>query len=72
MRLPSLKPTEVLRAFKRAGFSESRMHGSHLVLKNPLHRMIVLPMHNADIRKGLLFSLIKDAGMTQEEFIRLL
>ncbi len=29
------------------------------------------PMHSGDIKRGLLMGIIKQAGMTQEEFIQI-
>ena len=73
-RLPSVKPKDVLRAFERAGFLVHHSSGSHHILKhreNPRLR-IVVPLHNMDIKRGLLHALIKDAGLTVERFLEYL
>ena len=73
MRLPALKPAEVVRTLKRAGFEAGRQVGSHLSLINREQRRIVtVPMHHKDLKRGLLFGIIKDAGFTKEEFLALL
>jgi len=73
MKLPALKPHIVVRALKKIGFREARQTGSHLILVNiATKRIIPIPIHNKDIKRGLLFSIIKQAGLTTEEFIRLL
>ncbi len=72
MRLPMLKPKEVVRILKHAGFEELRQSGSHLILAHRETRTIIpVPMHSGDIKRGLLMGIIKQAGMTQEEFLRL-
>jgi predicted RNA binding protein YcfA (HicA-like mRNA interferase family) len=34
--------------------------------------MVVVPMHAKDLKRGLLFGIIKAAGMSQEEFMEYL
>jgi len=60
---------ELLRFLLRNGYIESRQTGSHLILKHPERRTIVLPMHRGkDLPKGLFLKILKDAGFTIEEF----
>jgi predicted RNA binding protein YcfA (HicA-like mRNA interferase family) len=72
MKLPALKPLEVVRVLKKLRFYPARQEGSHLVMKNDNQKTVVIPIHNKDMRKGLLLSIIKSAGMSQEEFLALL
>lgn len=73
MRLPSLKPREVIRALKRVGFEEQRQTGSHLIMVYRAKRLIIpVPVHAREMKRGLLTSIIKQAGLTQKEFIDLL
>jgi mRNA interferase HicA len=70
MRLPTLKPREVVRVLKRAGFIETRQTGSHLMLRHPVtKKTIPVPMHARDIKRGLLMSIIKQANLSQQEFL---
>ena len=62
------KSKEVLRKLKRAGFDERRQSGSHLVLRHPDRRQTYLPMHTGDIPSGTFKSIIKQAGISEEEF----
>ena len=72
-KLPSLKTREVIRVLKKCGFVEFRQKGSHLILVNEtLNKMTVVPIHSKDIKRGLLHSIIKDAGLTPEEFQKML
>ncbi len=73
MRLPTIKPRQLVKALKKAGFQEARQTGSHLILVNRASRKIIpVPIHNKDIKRGLLVSIIKQAQLTIEEFIDLL
>ncbi|MEK7499041.1 MAG: type II toxin-antitoxin system HicA family toxin [Patescibacteria group bacterium] len=73
MRLPSLKPRDVVRALKQIGFEEQRQTGSHLIMVHRQKRKIIpVPIHAREMKRGLLTSIIKQAGLTQTEFIDLL
>jgi predicted RNA binding protein YcfA (HicA-like mRNA interferase family) len=72
MRLPILKPQEVVRILKRIGFTEARKTGSHLILINKESRKIIpVPIHKKDIKRGLLISIVKQTELKPEEFIKL-
>ena len=73
-RLPALTPKAVLQVLQRAGFFIHHTTGSHYVLKHaekPTLR-VILPYHNRDLKRGTLQSVIKQAGLTSEEFVELL
>ncbi len=73
MRLPSLKPKDVVRALKKVGFEEHRQTGSHLMMVHRgERRLIPVPIHAREMKRGLLVSIVKQAGLTQKEFIDLL
>ena len=71
--LPSLKPGEVIHKLRKAGFIfDRRAKGSHEIWYNPAtHRRTVIPNHPRDIPKGTLRAIIKEAGISIEEFIHL-
>jgi predicted RNA binding protein YcfA (HicA-like mRNA interferase family) len=73
-RLPTLKPRQVLRALQRAGFFIHHTTGGHYILKHPdqPHLRVTLPFHNKDLKRRTLESIIEQAGLTAEEFRRLL
>lgn len=73
-RLPALKPREVLRALQRAGFFVHHTTGSHYILKHP-HKpalRVSVPYHSKDLKRRTLESIIKQAGLTTEEFLKFL
>jgi len=73
-RLPALKPKDVFRALKSAGFYLHHTTGSHYYLKHPGRPglRVTLPWHNKDLKRGTLTSIIDQAGYTTEEFAELL
>ena len=54
----------------RIGVSLDRMEGSHMILIGPAGRRLTVPKHR-ELGLGLLRSLIRDAGLTREEFLEL-
>jgi predicted RNA binding protein YcfA (HicA-like mRNA interferase family) len=65
---------EAVQALPRAGFEFKAVVGSHHTLKHPVtRRKVSVPVHGAeDLRPGTLRTIIKDAGLTVEEFCQLL
>jgi predicted RNA binding protein YcfA (HicA-like mRNA interferase family) len=60
---------ELLQFLRRQGYREERQRGSHLILKHPTRRMLVLPVHRGDLPRGLFLRILKDGGFTEEEFL---
>lgn len=72
--LPSLKPIEIIHKLRRAGFVFDRhAKGSHEIWYNPTtHKRTVIPNHpGKDIPKGTVRAIIREAGLTIEEFNQL-
>ncbi len=70
-KLPVLKPREVIKVLKKLGFEEERSKGSHIQFYKGRIR-VTIAMHNKDIRRGTLLNIIRQAGLTTEEFIKLI
>ncbi len=66
--------SDVLRALGRDGWYESRQSGSHKILRHPTKAGIVVVAYHSGVmlRPKTLLSIIEDAGLTVEEFRRLL
>ena len=75
-RLPSFRPKELVAALKRVGFVEHHQKGSHLFLwifwDSPKLQMTTVPMHAKDVRRPLLKKIIKQSGLSEDEFIEFL
>jgi len=72
--LSSLKPMEVIGVLQKLGFIEMRQSGSHKIFRHSENKRIIpVPIHgHRDIKKGTLHSIIKQSGVTRDEFIALL
>jgi predicted RNA binding protein YcfA (HicA-like mRNA interferase family) len=73
-QLPSLNARKVVRALKRAGFVEDRQKGSHFILIHPeSSARTVVPIHSGrTIKEPLLRAIVRDAGLSVQEFLDLL
>jgi len=58
-----------VKALAKAGYEVDRRRGSHIVLRLTAypHRRIVVPDHR-EVAKGTLRAIIKQTGLTVEEF----
>jgi predicted RNA binding protein YcfA (HicA-like mRNA interferase family) len=73
-RLPSCTAAEVARALEHGGFVFVHQKGSHRYFADPISGDILttVPMHAGDINRSLLKKIIKDVGLTEQEFRELL
>ena len=74
MKLPVISGEKAIKAFLNAGFVKVRQRGSHVRLEkiegNDIIKLTV-PLHNP-MKKGTISRLIKDAGLTIDEFVNFL
>jgi predicted RNA binding protein YcfA (HicA-like mRNA interferase family) len=73
-RLASFSGEEVVRAFKRAGWHVARRKGSHVIMeKEGFDATPSIPVHKGkDVKRGTLRSLIRDAELSVEEFLKVI
>ena len=72
-KLLSANGDDVSRALRKAGFELDHWSGSHAIMFNPSTvRTVSVPCHRKDLQPGILHGLIKDAGLSVEQFRRLL
>ena len=73
MKLPILQAREIIKVLTRIGFQEVRQKGSHKYFRHEDGRTTVVPVHpGRDIGRGLLREIIKEIGISREDFLRLL
>ena len=70
-RLPVVSGDEFVKAMLKIGYVWDHTEGSHMILLHPSGRRLSVPRHK-ELGRGLLRSLIRDARLTREEFIKLL
>jgi len=73
-RLPVVSGRDAVAALERLGYQAVRQKGSHVRMRraNPtVRKPLTVPMHR-ELRLGLLRSILRDAGITPDEFRALL
>ena len=72
-KLPLLSRQEIVKALAKLGYLIDHQTGSHIILrhKDPPHRRLTVPNHK-EIAKGTLRAIIRQAGLTREEFFGLI
>jgi len=73
-RLPAVKPRQLICAVKRAGFFVHQVTGSHYYLKRPDDPTlrVTVAYHNKDLKRGTLRAILREAGLSVDELLRLL
>jgi len=72
-RLAGFSADEVIRKLRRAGFVFDRQaRGSHEIWWNPqTHARTTVPHHRGDLPEGTLRAILRQAGLSIEEFLQL-
>jgi len=71
-KLPVVSGREAAKAFRNAGWVLARWRGSHMIFtKEGEEATLSIPDHK-ELGRGLLRSLLRDAHLTTEEFLKLL
>ena len=70
--LPALRAREVVRALKKQVFPAGARGGNHLTMSREAdRRALTIPIHfSKTVPKGTLRAIIKQAGLSPEEFLR--
>jgi predicted RNA binding protein YcfA (HicA-like mRNA interferase family) len=71
LSLPVLSWRDVLKALSKRGFKPVRQRGSHIIVEDAKGNFATVPRKN-EIKRGTLLSIIEEAGLTKEEFLKLL
>ena len=72
-QLPRVSGREVVKALRKIGYEQDRQRGSHIVLRQTSspHRRVTVPDHS-EVAKGTLRAIIREVGLTVDEFKALL
>ena len=72
-RFPNLNTAKIVRALKRAGFEDNGQKGSHRYFWNPISKLQTgVPMHSGDLSRSLMKEIIRQAGLSEDEFRKFL
>ena len=70
-KLPVASGAKVIKALMKMGYYIRDQEGSHIHLRHPFKKPLTIPNHR-EIARGTLREIIKEAGLTVEEFKKLL
>ncbi|MBI5153184.1 MAG: type II toxin-antitoxin system HicA family toxin [Parcubacteria group bacterium] len=72
--IPILKAKDLLLLLLRLGFKVIHQKGSHVKLRHSIDatRQVIIPMHNKDLGRGVLLSILKQAKINFDDFLKLL
>ena len=72
-KLPVVSGKDVVKSLQKIGYEFDHQKGSHIILRQNYspYRRLTVPNHK-EISKGTLKSIIKQSGLTVDEFINLL
>lgn len=67
--MASIQALRMIRALVRLGWAVARSSGSHHVLIKPGFPRIIVPVHRGKpLKEGLARGILKDAGVSEDEF----
>ncbi len=72
-RLPGLTAREIVKALEKGDFVVQRQKGSHLTMRHPeTKHTTVITMHPGEMPRVFLKTILKQAGISENEFRKLL
>lgn len=70
-RLPVISGDDFVKAMAKIGYAWDHTESSHMILLHSSKGRLSVPRHK-ELGRGLLRALIRDAGLTRDEFLALL
>jgi predicted RNA binding protein YcfA (HicA-like mRNA interferase family) len=73
-KLPPISGHKITKALGKAGFQVVGQKGSHVRLKKKISDkifIVIVPLHS-EVKKGTLKSILRQSGLSTEEFMKLL
>ena len=71
VKIPVLKPKDVIKKYLKLGFIKDRQSGSHVILYHQkTGQRVVIPLHVRDLAKGTLQTILKQSNVSLEEFMK--
>jgi predicted RNA binding protein YcfA (HicA-like mRNA interferase family) len=70
--LPVVTPQQVIRALRKDGYVLDHQTGSHVYLRHPSKPgLVTVPFHRRDLKRGTLKSILHQAKLSVDEFLKL-
>lgn len=70
-QLPVVSGSEAVGALGTIGFARVSQRGSHVKLRNAAGRTVIVPLHR-ELAPGTLRSILRQADLSVDEFVKLL
>lgn len=70
-RLPVVSGSEAIAVLGKTGFTQVSQRGSHVKLRNDAGRTAIVPLHR-ELAPGTLRSVLRQAGLSVDEFVTLI
>lgn len=70
-KLPIISGRTAVSALEKIGFLFVSQRGSHVKLRNEKGNIVIIPMHD-ELAKGTLKSILRQADLSVEDFLRLI
>ena len=72
-RLPAVRARQLIRVLEKRGWRLERTRGSHRIFTHPDRpNLIAVPVHPGDLKRPLVAGILKDAGISRDDFLKLL
>ena len=69
-KIPPVPPKKMIKALEKLGFKIVRQKGSHIIMMDEKRKRVVVPNHpGKDIKLSLVRVIIKEVGISREEFL---
>ncbi len=69
--IPVLSGRQVVRVFQKFGWEVVRQKGSHIIMVKPGEIVTLSVPNHREVARGTLRSLIREAGLTAAEFLKI-
>ena len=72
-KLPVITYRKLLRVLEKSGFQVDHTTGSHFIFYNRNNKQrVTVPFHRKGLPKGTIMSILKQAGISKEDLLKLL
>jgi predicted RNA binding protein YcfA (HicA-like mRNA interferase family) len=72
-KLPTITHKKLLKVLEKSGFQIDHTTGSHFIFYNKMNKKrVTIPFHRKELAKGTLMSILREAGISRKELIKLL
>ena len=68
---PPISGMQMIKVLEKCGYEVIRTRGSHVRLKHPSKASVTVPLHK-ELGLGLALKILRDVGLTQEGFMKLI